>query len=602
MTTVTSASNASINGSADSDWINSSGDGVTISASSGDDYVISRGNNSHVFGGNDNDTLVILPSTGSVAAGGRGGSATGVTEVHGNSGADDIIVVHDNVEVYGDAGDDYITVKLYENAGDALASLKNVTLTGGDGRDTFAFYSELPSVMESLTTVDGNRIEAVITDFSSSAHFCYDAVTNYFIYSIVTDNSGHETDIVLTDDAYRLQVTLQGVTNIEDIVYATAVRFVDDSVESCYLGEIISNYTDEMSAIPAGITYENYTVYVSDAYARNLWLMGTDEINHSTSYRNVSARVIDARNSTRQRTLVGNLLNNIIYAGNGGDSIWGGASTNDTFYGGASRDMFWYGTGDGNDCIRNFACGSNESSDIINFYDYGIYTAYRDNGTVHILLTSGEELLMPTEYDADSEIQYSSNATNINRAKIGDRNAANTFTYDADINIFLGCSTGNTLKVADSRRNMIFLNGDYGQIFYDIDCVDASESTGNNNIAGQTNRNIEIKSGSGNSTLWGGSGMSDDTLIGGDGIDRFMFGRQEGNDLIIGAGDNDTVDLYNINLTDLTAIEPEGSSFTARFNNGEYSLTLENYSASTTFRLADNSTWNYSKKEWVQTG
>ena len=602
MTTVTSASNAAINGTADADWINSSGDGVTISASSGDDYVISRGANSFVYGGNDNDTLVILPSTGSVAAGGRGGSATGLTEVHGNSGHDDIIVVHNNMDVYGDAGDDYITVKLYENAGDALSSLRNITLTGGDGRDTFAFNSSLSPVMESLATVDGNRIEAVITDFSSSAHFCYDAETNYFIYSIVTDNTGNETDIVLTDDAYRLSVTLQGVTNIDDIVYATAVKFVDSSLESCYLGEIISNYTDEMSAIPAGITYENYTVYVSDAYARNLWLMGTDEINHTTSYRNVSARAIDARNSTRQRTLVGNLVNNIIYAGAGGDSLWGGASTSDTLYGGTSRDMFWYGAGDGNDCIRNFACGSNETSDIINFYDYGIYTAYRDNGVIHIELTSGEELIMPTEYDADTEIQYSSNANSINRAKIGDRNAANTMTYDSDINIFLGSSSSNTLEVDDSRRNMIWLNGDYGQIFYDISCVDASESTGNNQIAGAKNSNIEIKGGAGNSSLWGGLGnTANDTLIGGEGDEKFFFGSYEGNDVIVGAGDSDTVELYNITIADLTSLNASGKDITAIFKNGDYSLTLQDYSATTTFRFSDGSTWNYNKNSWTRT-
>ena len=604
MTTVTSAPNVSISGTADADWINSSGDGVTISALSGDDYVINRGANAFVSGGNDNDTLVILPSTSSVAAapGRPGQAATGLTEIHGNSGADDIIVVHDNVDVYGDAGNDYITVKLYENAGDAQASLRNMTLTGGEGRDTFAFYSSLPTVMDSLTTVDGNRIEAVITDFSSSAHFCYDSVTNYFIYSIVTDNSGHATDIVLKDDAYRLSVTLQGVTNIDDIVYATAVRFVNDSVETSYLGEIISNYTDEMSAIPAGINYENFTVYVSDAYTRNLWLMGTDEINQTTSYRNVSARAIDARNSTRQRTLVGNLVNNVIYAGAGGDSIWGGASTNDTFYGGASRDMFWYGTGDGNDCIRNFACGSNETSDIINFYDYGISTAYRDNGTVHILLTSGEELLMPTEYDADTEIQYSSNANSINRAKIGDRYAANTFTYDSDMNIFLGGSPSNTVKVVDSRRNMIWLNGDYGQIFYDISCVDATESTGNNQIAGAKNSNIEIKGGAGNSSLWGGEGVhSNDTLIGGAGNEKFFFGSYQGNDIIQGASDSDTVELYNITIDDITNTESSGKDMTVTFKNGDYSLKMESYSENTTFRFSDGSTWHYAKNEWTRT-
>ncbi len=604
MTTIVSAANAAINGTSDADWISSSGNGVSISALGGNDYVASRGSGGFIYGGNDNDTLVFLPSSGgaTTSGGGRGGAQSGEATIRGNAGNDDITIIHDSAVVYGDVGDDYITVKLYNNASDAVFSINHLTLTGGDGRDTFSFNTSLTSELEELSTVTGYRIEALITDFSSTAHLCFDEGTGYFIYSILTDPQGNYTDIVLTGDSEKLRVTLQGVTNIDDVVYATAVRFVDDSLQTSYLGEVISNYTNDMSALPAGIGYDNYNVYVSDQYTRNVWLMGTDEINHTTTYRNISAKTLDARNSTRKRTLVGNLRDNVIYAGSSGDSIWGGSGNNDTMYGGNGRDMFWYGMTDGVDFIRNFVFGSADNSDVINFYNGGVEHAYRDNNTLHMRMTTGEELLIPTEYSVDTEIQYSTDATNISRAKIGDFFNSNTLTYDPAVNLFMGGSPDNTLKVADSRKNMIWLDGSYGQSYYEITNIDASESTGDNQLAGANDSNIKIVGGAGNSSLWGGNGAySNDTLIGGTGAETFFFGKYEGNDLIIGAADNDTINLFNIALSDITVAESvKGGGIKMEFVGGEYSLNLESVSGSPTFALADGGNWIYDKKEWVQ--
>lgn len=608
MTTVTSAGNVSIAGTSSADWIVSSGNGVTISASSGEDYVISRGSGSFIYGENDNDTLILLPesSTGTTGGGTRTNTKNSTpqttdTQVHGNAGNDDVIIVHDNAIVYGDAGDDYLTVKLYDNASDALSSIQHVTLTGGDGRDTFSFNSYLPSELENMSTITGSRIEAVITDFSSSAHFCYDSQIDVFDYSILTDAQGNYTDIVLEDSANRLRVTLQGVTNIEDVVYSTAIRFVDDTLETAFLGQVISNYNEDMSAIPAGISYDNYTVYVSDAYARNVWLMGTDEVNKTSTYRNISAKTLDARNSTRKRTLVGNIRSNIIYAGAGGDSLWGGNGENDTLYGGNGRDMFWYGMGDGADCIRNFVFGSADNSDILNFYTGGIERAYRSSNTVHISMTTGEELVIPTDYSVDTEIQYSTDATTISRAKIGDYFSTNTFTYDAAVNLFMGGSPDNTLKIADARKNMIWLDGRFGQSYYEITNIDASTSTGDNQLAGADNTNINIVGGGGNSSLWGGNGRySDDTLTGGSGAETFFFGQYEGNDIIIGATADDTINLFNISMSDVTSTESiKGGITTISFRDGDFSLQLQSTTGAPTFMFADGSKWTYDKNSWV---
>ncbi len=607
MDTLVSTSNVSIAGSASADLIRSTGDGVTISAMSGDDYVLARGQGSYIYGGNGNDSLILLPPVTSTSTGSGGGaSSAGVrtvtlsadTEVYGDAGNDDIMIVHDSAVVYGGAGDDYMTVKLYESAGEFMTSLSYITLTGGDGRDTFSFNTSLPADLETISSVSGYRIQAVIPDFSASATFCYDASSDFFIYSILTDSQGNYTDIVLRDDAERLSVTLQGVTDIEDIIYADAVKFEGDTVQRAYLGAVIANYGEDMSAVPEGISYYDYTVYVYNQYQRNVWLSGTDEVNKVTTYRNISAKTLDARNSTRQRTLVGNIRSNVIYAGSGGDSLWGGNSANDTLYGGSGRDMFWYGTGDGTDCIKNFVCGSEKNSDVINFYNGGADHTYRDNNTMHVAMVTGEELVVTLDYDVDTEIQYSTDGTSISRAKVGNLYESDTFTYDAGINLFLGCSKDNTLKVEGSRTNMIWLDGSHGQDFREIANIDASGSTGKNQIAGANDAATNIVGGSGASSMWGGIGNYNDTLQGGSGAEMFFYGNGEGNDIIINASSDDTINLYDISLSDITGFETVKGGMTITFKN-DNSLTLQNYSDSPTFSLADGSKWAYEKNVWV---
>lgn len=616
MQTVTSAANTTINGTAEDDWISSSGDGVTIYGEFGNDYVIARGQGSYIYGANGNDSLILLPPlspTATAPSGARQGTQAGSTtarpgtqavsadtEIYGGSGNDDIMVVHDSAIVNGEAGDDYITVKLYESAGEFMQSLSYITLTGGDGHDTFSFNTSLPGNLESLTSVSGYRIEAIITDFSSSAHFCYDAGSDFFEYSILTDSQGNHTDIVLRDDAERLRVTLQGVTNIEDIVYATAIKLNGDTIESTnYLGGVISNYGEDMSAIPEGITYSDFTVYVANQYANNVWLMGTDKVKQVLTYRNVSAKTLDARKSTRKRTLVGNTRDNIIYAGSGGDSLWGGYSSNDTLYGNSGRDMFFYGMQDGSDCIRNFVCGSSSNADVINFYNGGLINTYRENNVLHVVMSTGEELIVPLDYDVDTVIQYSTDAKSISRAKVGETNVSNVFTYDAAANLFMGCSSSNTLKVEDSRANRVAFDGSYGQNFYDITVIDASASKGKNHLIGANDRETEILGGEGNSTLWGGGGYFNDTLTGGSGDEIFSFGAYEGNDLILGATDKDTINLYNITLNEVTSSENVQGGVKLGFENGAYSLTLQNSSGAPVFNLADGTSWVYKNNAWV---
>ena len=62
--------------------------------------------------------------------------------------------------------------------------------------------------------------------------------------------------------------------------------------------------------------------------------------------------VIDNTQSTVGRFLAGNEYPNQIYAGTGGDTLWG-AANDDILIGGAGSDVFIYGAGEGADFVAN---------------------------------------------------------------------------------------------------------------------------------------------------------------------------------------------------------------------------------------------------------
>lgn len=73
--------------------------------------------------------------------------------------------------------------------------------------------------------------------------------------------------------------------------------------------------------------------------------------------------VIDNTQSTQARFLGGNAQANYIFAGNGGDTLWG-ATNNDVLTGGLGADNFLYGVNEGVDFITN-----SDWLDTVNLYN-----------------------------------------------------------------------------------------------------------------------------------------------------------------------------------------------------------------------------------------
>ena len=132
--------------------------------------------------------------------------------------------------------------------------------------------------------------------------------------------------------------------------------------------------------------------------------------------------------------------------------------------------------------------------------------------------------------------------------------------------------------------------------------IDATYSTGNNILAGNSASNI-IWGGSYNNLLIGYYG--NDILVGGTGTNFFGYGQYEGNDTILNAGIFDKVVLYDFTLSNIVAAASDGFTVGLGFNTGEI-LTVDctaGAGVSPDFVLSDGSTYWYNcvTKQWHQT-
>ncbi len=152
---------------------------------------------------------------------------------------------------------------------------------------------------------------------------------------------------------------------------------------------------------------------------------------------------------------------------------------------------------------------------------------------------------------------------------------------------------GNTLTVDDWHSGGVVTNGVYG---YDgIVVIDNTQSTQGRYLGGNSQAN-QIYAGAGGDTLWGAG--NDDILIGGAGADIFMYGAGEGSDFVANADAFDTVNLYNLNLSDIAAVGAEAGTITLARDAADAVTVQYNGALSPTFALADGSRWQFNGASW----
>ena len=119
-------------------------------------------------------------------------------------------------------------------------------------------------------------------------------------------------------------------------------------------------------------------------------------------------------------------------------------------------------------------------------------------------------------------------------------------------------------------------------------------------IVGAENKSNNLIAGIGGSNLWGGVGFSADILTGNLGFDNFTIGKNEGNDHIANAAQDDVVDLYDVSLSDIVATAADGNLIGVAFNTG-FVMTVESKdNVSPIFQLSDGTryAYNHSTSAW----
>ena len=116
-------------------------------------------------------------------------------------------------------------------------------------------------------------------------------------------------------------------------------------------------------------------------------------------------------------------------------------------------------------------------------------------------------------------------------------------------------------------------------------------------LVGGTNSEKIIAS-NGNSTLWGGTG-GNDTLTGGNGDDEFFYAFGNGKDIINGATENDIINIFNTDLSQITDFEATTSQIKISFN--DFGRLTINSTENVGFKFGDT-TYQLDKqtKTWSQ--
>lgn len=520
------------------------------------------------------------------------GDAIGVygayNQIYGNGGNDSIGVLtsysnngnHNYLD--GGSGDDIV------GAG-ALTGDLRVTLTGGDGANIFVLGCNSDSTIEAVVTdyQIGGEPFGVFYGNGSGANFVANVVGN---------------DLIINDNAGRLNVTLQGVTSYDAIapywLYYYPQNIYSNYADSVgryllYYGsqETVGNIISRGGIVSSGLNDVGNTVQIMSNFTSDLIMCNT------ANFVDESVVLIDAGSNANNMRIYGNWQSNQIISGSGQTTLFGGnGQVNDILVGGSGRNYFVY-TGQGNDVAQNFCTGMAENSDVAAFWDMNFSSFRRSGGSVFVNTAEGNSMELQTGGGESEVILFTTDGTNIRAAVVANEDSSSVLYYQY-ANYYQLNQVG-TLAVTDSNNNTIYLDGSDGKAYANVINIDASASFGENVLVGNAGDNVII-GGNGNSTLWGGSSSSNDTLIGGNAQNVFWYGRGEGNDVITNSDQGDSINLHNINFEEFSNIDATSNSVSLIFNTGQQLTVNDSGQNSATFIFAtgERFRYNHSATKW----
>ena len=498
----------------------------------------------------------------------------------------DTIYAGEGDYVYGGLGDDTINLHGYngwrdhvglteEGGTDSVTSFQQ----GWDEGDDAIWYN-VP-IKKELTNAKGEVTDVRITNTDAEADL---NDTNVRI-------RGNKT--ILTQG--RGKLILNGVTHgeilVEDGKGVHKAALLGDGYfnDSTRGGEIFigrKEYSDKVSF------EKNNRDLVADLGMTNRFK------ERSAKYYSIEQVIGGAGNNT----LVGaKNIRNTLEGGIGTSSLWGGGASADLLVSGTGSatdhyTTFFYGAGDGSDTIEGFRTTDRTEAhfkrDILDIHSGDVASVRKDGTSVVVNMTGLSDKLTIRNaasglFDQLIEVDVMGRK---GAAKV--TGAYEIVTYDPHAQYYFSNSKagGTVNNFGDNSR--IYLDGrtgDYYQGFsnIDVECGNRLE------LAGNAANNRIIYRGTGTASLYGSLG--DDTLTGSkDGMNRFFFGRSDGNDIITKSTASDKVMLYDVALEDVTSAVERNGSMQIALKSGAH-LTIQNFDENAVhdFKLATGDTWVY---------
>ena len=266
----------------------------------------------------------------------------------------------------------------------------------------------------------------------------------------------------------------------------------------------------------------------------------------------------------------------------------------------ANTNGYWYDVGGRSGYVQNFVSGNTADSGVLNFTTSNISSFSRESDFLNFHMADGTSFQVQNSSSTNDVIQFSTDGVNVSFAKIGYANQNNSFIYEDGVNYYAGSNSTDVLNVTNYQSRNIWLDGSDGNVYDNINNIDASDSYGNNTLAGGADTDNEITAGNGNDLLWGGSGRGNDTLYGGAGDNTYFYGNNNGNYVIVNSVATDSINLYDVSLTDIVSANEVGSDFVVNMRGGN-SLVIQGEQGASNFVLSDQSAYNYNRETHVWT-
>ena len=254
---------------------------------------------------------------------------------------------------------------------------------------------------------------------------------------------------------------------------------------------------------------------------------------------------IDGSAVTNKIALTGNDNNNSIIGGKGDDTFYGGAG-NDSLKGGKGADTFVYSAGEGKDVITDYNA---DEGDIIKIA----------SGTPKAINTVGKDVVFTFDKSNTLTVKNAKDLVNYVDASGVEHSYPEGIKLDPETEtVFLTSKYyGKSFKLGEHDSLKAYYN------------IDASAVTGNIVINGDKKDNV-IYGAAGDNTIEGGKG--NDTLYGGDGANTYIYNNGDGNDVIVGYGEGDTLKIASGSLSGNSRVK---NGRDVVFTVGKSNITLE---------------------------